>query len=98
MCRRSSSAVSSTSSSAATPSARGSDPLPYVPTGTPCARTTFQWGDASASQAQIDNAPCETDERPNEVQELTYSTPVLQSPLTINGPINVHLVARSVDG
>jgi putative CocE/NonD family hydrolase len=83
---------------AAPPSAAGSDPLPHVPTGTPCSRTTFQWGDASASQAQISNAPCETDERPNEVQELTYTTPVLDKPVTINGPINVHLVAQSVDG
>lgn len=80
------------------PAAAGSDALPYVPTGTPCSRTTFQWGGASASQANVGNAPCETDERPNEVQELTYSTPVLASPVTINGPINVHLVAQSVDG
>ncbi len=83
---------------AAPPSADGSDPLPFVPTGTPCSRTTFQWGDASATQAGVGNAPCETDERPNEVQELTYTTPALQSPVTINGPINVHLVASSVDG
>jgi len=83
---------------AAPPSAAGSDPLPYVPTGTPCSRTTFQWGDASATQAGVGNAPCETDERPNEVQELTYTTPALSSPVTVNGPINVHLVASSVDG
>jgi len=79
----------------ALPSAAGSDALPYVPTGTPCSRTTFQWGDASATQAGISNAPCETDEGPNEVQELTYSTPALTAPVTINGPINVHLVAES---
>jgi putative CocE/NonD family hydrolase len=83
---------------AAVPSAGGSDPLPYVPTGTPCSRTTFQWGDASASQAGIGNAPCETDERPNEVQELTYTTPSLTAPMTVNGPINVHLVAASANG
>jgi len=83
---------------AAPPTADGSDPLPFVPTGTPCSRTTFQWGDASATQANVNNAPCETDERPNEVQELTYTTPALQSPVTINGPINVHLVAASADG
>jgi uncharacterized protein len=83
---------------AAPPSAAGSDTLPYVPTGTPCSRTTFQWGDASASQANVGNAPCETDERPNEVQELTYTTPALDKPVTINGPINVHLIAQSVDG
>jgi uncharacterized protein len=75
------------------PTAGGSDPLPYVPTGTPCSRTTFQWGDAS-----VGDIPCETDERPNEVQQLTYTTPPLQSPMTINGPVNVHLVAESVDG
>jgi len=79
----------------APPTAPGSDTLPYVPTGTPCSRTTFQWGDASATQAGIGNAPCETDERPNEVQELTYSTPALAKPETINGPINVHLIAES---
>ena len=79
----------------AVPAANGSDPLPYSPTGTPCTRTTFQWGDASATQANVNNAPCETDERANEVQELTYSTPVLTQPVTINGPINVHLVAES---
>jgi putative CocE/NonD family hydrolase len=77
----------------ALPNAGGADALPYVPTGTPCSRTTFQWGDAS-----VGNIPCETDERPNEVQELTYTTPALTAPLTINGPINVHLVAHSVDG
>jgi putative CocE/NonD family hydrolase len=80
------------------PTIKGSDELPYVPTGTPCSRTTFQWGDASAAQAGIGNAPCETDERANEVQELTYTTNALGAPLTINGPINVHLVAESVDG
>jgi putative CocE/NonD family hydrolase len=77
----------------AKPTAAGSDPLPYIPTGTPCSRTTFQWGDASAG-----NVPCETDERPNEVQELTYTTPALTAPLTVNGPINVHLVAESTSG
>lgn len=79
----------------AKPSTAGSDPLPYMPTGTPCTRTTFQWGDASATQAGIGNAPCEQDERVNELQELTYTTPALAQPLTINGPINVHLVAES---
>ncbi len=79
----------------APPSAAGSDPLPYVPTGTPCSRTTFQWGDASPTQVSIGNAPCETDERPNEVQELTYTTAPLASAVTVNGPINVHLVAES---
>ena len=77
----------------AKPTAAGSDPLPYIPTGTPCSRTTFQWGDASAG-----NVPCETDERVNEVQELTYTTPALTAPLTVNGPINVHLVAESTNG
>jgi putative CocE/NonD family hydrolase len=77
----------------ARPAAAGSDPLPYVPTGTPCSRTTFQWGDASAG-----NVPCETDERVNELQELTYTTPALTAPLTVNGPINVHLVAESTNG
>jgi len=84
--------------SATLPATGGSDTLPYVPTGTPCTRTTFQWGDASASQAGIGNAPCETDERVNEVQELTYSTPPLASDTTINGPINVHLIAESPTG
>ena len=77
------------------PAAAGSDTLPYVPTGTGCTRTTFQWGDASTSQAGIHAFPCETDERPSEVQKLTYSSPVIKDPVTIDGPINVHLVAES---
>jgi putative CocE/NonD family hydrolase len=83
----------------APPSAAGSDMLVYDPTGTPCSRTTFQWGDASTTQAQgnggTNNVPCENDERPNEVHELTYSTPALAKPVTINGPINVHLTAEN---
>ncbi|HEV3125258.1 MAG TPA: CocE/NonD family hydrolase [Candidatus Dormibacteraeota bacterium] len=83
----------------APPSSAGSDQLPYNPTGTGCTRTTFQWGDASASMAPNAPAiPCENDERLNEVQELTYTTPVLDQPLTINGPINVHLIAESPQG
>jgi putative CocE/NonD family hydrolase len=78
------------------PTAAGSDPLPYIATGTPCSRTTFQWGDASA--APNSNLPCETDERANELQELTYTTPALTAPMTVNGPINVHLVAESANG
>ena len=77
------------------PAGTGSDLLPYVPTGTGCSRTTFQWGDASTAQAGIHAFPCETDERPSELQELTYTTPILTQPLTIDGPINVHLVAES---
>ena len=80
---------------AAPPSSSGSDTLPYVPTGTGCSRTTFQWGDASPTQVGMGNAPCEQDERPNEVQELTYTTPALATPTTIDGPINVHLIAES---
>jgi len=80
------------------PTVAGSDTLPYVATGTPCSRTTFQWGDASGGQAGVSNAPCETNERANETQLLTYTTPALGAPMTINGPINVHLVAESVDG
>jgi putative CocE/NonD family hydrolase len=80
----------------APPKLAGSDPLPYVPTGTPCSRTTFQWGDASATPYAT--LPCEADERPNEVQLLTYTTPALTAPLTVNGPINVHLVAQSTNG
>ena len=86
---------------AVAPSAAGQDPLVYNPVGTGCTRTTFQWGDASTTQGSgggTNQVPCENDERPNEVQSLTYTTPVLSSPVTVNGPLNVHLVAESVDG
>jgi uncharacterized protein len=76
------------------PKHAGSDPLPFNPTGTGCTRNTTQWGDASV-WAPGTYMPCETDERPQELQELTYTTPVLKSPLTINGPINLHLIAES---
>ena len=79
------------------PAVAGTDTLLFTP-GTACTRTTFQWGDASLSQANINAFPCETDERVSEVAKLTYSTPVLTSPLTINGPINVHLVAEAPQG
>ncbi|MHB8572782.1 MAG: CocE/NonD family hydrolase [Candidatus Dormibacteria bacterium] len=75
------------------PAIAGQDVLPYTVTGTGCVRTTFQWGDASAWSPGT-TVPCETDERPQEATELTYSLP-LTSDLTINGPINVHLVAES---
>src|SRR5260370_12147371 len=79
--------------------ASASDALPYNPLGTPCSRTTFQWGDASTTQAQgnggTNAVPCENDERVNELQSLTYTTPALTTPVTVNGPINVHLVAES---
>jgi putative CocE/NonD family hydrolase len=79
--------------------ASASDALPYNPLGTPCSRTTFQWGDASTTQAQggggTNAVPCENDERVNELQSLTYTTPAFTAPVTINGPINVHLVAES---
>jgi len=46
----------------------------------------------------LNSLPCETDERPQELQALTYTTPALNAPVTINGPINVHLVAESPEG
>jgi len=80
--------------SPAPPKVNGSDTLLYTP-GTACTRTTFQWGDASLSQANINAFPCETDERVSEAAKLTYSTPPVAEPQTIDGPINVHLVAES---
>ena len=81
----------------APPSTTGSDALAYAP-GTGCTRTTFQWGDASATQAGVNNAPCEQDQRVAELGSLTYTTAALTQPLTINGPINVHLVAENPEG
>ncbi|GAC1577823.1 MAG: CocE/NonD family hydrolase [Candidatus Dormibacteria bacterium] len=79
------------------PKVAGSDTLLYTP-GTGCTRTTFQWGDASLAQVGINAFPCETDERVSEVAKLTYTTPPVSSPQTIDGPINVHLVAEAPTG
>ena len=83
--------------SPAPPRVTGSDTLLFTP-GTACTRTTFQWGDASLAQANVNAFPCETDERVSEVAKLTYTTPVVSKPQTINGPINVHLVAEAPQG
>jgi len=72
------------------------DALPYNPTGTPCTRETFQWGNAgTATNEASSTTPCEGDQRVDETQDLTYTTAPLTQPLTIDGPIDLHLVARS---
>ena len=86
----------------APPHASGSDALPYKPVDTGCTRSTIQWGGGAVDDSPTPDGsgeyPCATDQRENELQTLTYTTPPLTRPITIDGPINVHLVAQSPHG
>jgi len=81
---------------ASRPHDHGEDTLPYDPAGTPCTRATFQWGnEATSSNEASTTLPCEGDQRIDELQDLTYTTAPLKHALTIDGPIDLHLLASS---
>lgn len=71
--------------------AAGSAALPWTAANGLCSRSTEQW---TAGLAQPGS--CETDERPNEVQGVTFTSPAFSSPYAISGPIDLHLFVQSL--
>lgn len=69
------------------PAASASDTMPITFTNGICSRSTNQW----MAQGGLDGTPCDTDNRPNEVDALTYTTAPLASDLRVTGPIGAHL-------
>lgn len=70
--------------------AAGTAGLPWTAANGFCSRNTVQWTAGLAS-----NGSCETDERPNEYQAATFTSPAFTSPYAINGPIDLHLFVQS---
>ncbi|HEX6489442.1 MAG TPA: CocE/NonD family hydrolase [Candidatus Dormibacteraeota bacterium] len=69
----------------------GTASLPWTVANGLCSRNTEQWTAGLASPGQ-----CETDERPNEAQAVTFTSPAFTSPYAISGPIDLHLYLQSL--
>jgi putative CocE/NonD family hydrolase len=70
--------------------APGTAQLPWTAANGLCSRSPEQW---TAGEAQT--GQCETDERPDEVQAATFTSPAFSSPYAINGPLDLHLFLQS---
>ncbi|MFL5912520.1 MAG: CocE/NonD family hydrolase [Gaiellaceae bacterium] len=71
----------------AAPAAAGSDAMPGNNVNGVCTRSSVQWTFTVIPPGQ----PCETDNRSAEATALTYSTPPLDSPLHLSGPLSLTL-------
>ncbi|MDQ3935471.1 MAG: CocE/NonD family hydrolase, partial [Actinomycetota bacterium] len=65
----------------------GSDSMPGNTVNGICTRSTVQWSVFVVPPGQ----PCETDNRSQEATSLTYTTPPLEEPLHLSGPLSLTL-------
>ncbi|MHB8513678.1 MAG: CocE/NonD family hydrolase [Actinomycetota bacterium] len=72
-------------------SAPGSVQLPWLPVNGVCSRSTQQWSAGLSALATSSPTPCETDNRQNELQGLTFTSSPMGSPTVLSGPMNLHL-------
>lgn len=86
--------------STAPPRGPGADPLPWSPVGNPCGRPVDQWSFGAISavtQRVTHSTPCIDNDAPGTIgtDRLTYSSPPLDEPRTIAGPITMTVYATA---
>jgi uncharacterized protein len=70
--------------------------LPWLPANGVCSRNTYQWTAGLTGVASSSPTACETTNNQNEVQSLTFTTPAMKKPLTLSGPMNLHLYVSTM--
>ena len=78
------------------PKVGGNLMLPWLPANDACSRNTFQWTAGLTGAAFSTPTQCETTNNQNEAQSLTFTTPAMTKPMTLSGPMNLHLYVSTV--
>jgi putative CocE/NonD family hydrolase len=80
------------------PAQAGTAVVPPLPVSGLCTRSSSQWTAGFTHLLGLDNSPCDTDNRLNDLAGAVYETAPLSDDLRMLGPINVHLNASSATG